>query len=73
LYISIFQWKRHRNLGLIFNGLYGVISQKIELFIITALRTSNCTFYQSLSNNYPPSRGKEGNPQETCNDGWLSV
>jgi hypothetical protein len=28
---------------LTFNGLYGVISQKIVLFIITAVRTSNPT------------------------------
>jgi hypothetical protein len=29
--------------GLIFSGLCGFISQKIELFIITAVRTSNPT------------------------------
>jgi GNAT superfamily N-acetyltransferase len=30
---------------LAFNGLYGVISQKIELFITTVVRTSNPTNY----------------------------
>jgi hypothetical protein len=32
-----------RNIGLTFNGLHGVISPKIELFITTAVRTSNPT------------------------------
>jgi hypothetical protein len=37
------QRKRHfpSKHHLTFNGLYGVISQKIELFITTAVRTSN--------------------------------
>jgi hypothetical protein len=30
-----------RNVGLTFNGLHAVISQKIVLFITTAVRTSN--------------------------------
>jgi hypothetical protein len=29
---------------LIFNRLHGVVSQKIEFFITTAVRTSNCTY-----------------------------
>jgi hypothetical protein len=32
-----------------FNGLHGVISQKIELFITTAVRTSNLTLTSSSS------------------------
>jgi hypothetical protein len=32
-----------RNFGLTFAGLLGVIAQKIELFIIIAVRTSNRT------------------------------
>jgi hypothetical protein len=35
---------------LTFNGTHAVISQKIELFIATAVRTSNPTYYKS---NYP--------------------
>jgi hypothetical protein len=31
----------HQKRRLTFNGLHGVISQKIELFITTAVRTSN--------------------------------
>jgi hypothetical protein len=33
---------------LIFNGLHGVISQKIVFFITTAVRTSNPTYYKFL-------------------------
>jgi hypothetical protein len=32
-----------RNVGLLFNGLHGFISQKIELFITTGVRTSKPT------------------------------
>jgi hypothetical protein len=32
-----------RNFSLLFNGLHGFVSQKIELFITTAVRTSNPT------------------------------
>jgi hypothetical protein len=43
--ISLARWRRHippkRRFTL--NGLHGVISQKIELFITTAVRTSNST------------------------------
>jgi hypothetical protein len=33
---------------LIFNGLHGVISQKIELFIVAAVRTSDLTTYMTF-------------------------
>jgi hypothetical protein len=32
-----------------FNGLYSIISQKIELFITTAMRTSNPTFFHHVN------------------------
>jgi hypothetical protein len=35
---------------LTFNGLYGVISQKTELFITTDVSTSNPTFHYELVN-----------------------
>jgi hypothetical protein len=40
------RWRRHvpPKHRLTFNGLHGVISQKIELFIITAMKTSNPTY-----------------------------
>jgi hypothetical protein len=53
-----FGWRRHapRKRRLIFNGLHGVITQKIELFISTAVRSSNPTnstkyFYRFRTND----------------------
>jgi hypothetical protein len=36
---------------LTFNGLHGIISQKVELLIITALRTSNPIYIEVTINN----------------------
>jgi hypothetical protein len=49
------KWRRHvpPKRGLIFKGLHGDISQKIELFVTTAVRTSNHTF-----NNIFPSKSR---------------
>jgi hypothetical protein len=45
---------------LTFNGLHGVISQKIELFITTGVRTSSPTNYMMLVNNEVERNWKEG-------------
>jgi hypothetical protein len=44
--IRAWRWRQHVHpkVQLTFNGLHGVISQKIELFITTAVRTSNPTY-----------------------------
>jgi hypothetical protein len=51
---------------LTFNGIYGVISQKIGLFITSALRTSNPTtskaFYCLLQPNYWQRNGSNLSP-----------
>jgi hypothetical protein len=39
---------------LAFNGLHSVISQKIELFITTALRTSNSTISEIVTFSFHP-------------------
>jgi hypothetical protein len=51
------RWKRYfpPKLRLAFNGLQGVISQKIERFIITALSTSNPTNIQTVLWSKPRS------------------
>jgi hypothetical protein len=43
LILRPWRWRRHipPKCRLTFNGLYGIISQKLELFITTAVRTSN--------------------------------
>jgi hypothetical protein len=43
-------WKQHLRLKhhLTFNGLHGIISQKIEVFITTTVRTSNLALTLSL-------------------------
>jgi hypothetical protein len=38
-------YKFLRNVGCFFNGLHGVILQKVELFVTTAVRTSNPALY----------------------------
>jgi hypothetical protein len=46
-WLLLWSWRRRRHVApkrrLTFNGLHGVISQKIELFITTAVRTSSPT------------------------------
>lgn len=54
----------------IFNGLQGVISQKIELFATTASRISDPTFCQLFKQYRSPFQGIAGNLQETCYDNW---
>jgi hypothetical protein len=46
-YSSTLKWRQHvpPKCWLTFNGLHGVITQKIELFITTAARTSDPTNY----------------------------
>jgi hypothetical protein len=41
-----------RNVGLTFNGLHSVISQKMVLFKITAVRTSNPTVREYFTIDY---------------------
>jgi hypothetical protein len=36
---------------LIFSGVYGIITQKIEIFITTAVRTSNPTYVSKKEND----------------------
>jgi hypothetical protein len=45
------RWRRHVPLKLLltFNGLHGAISQKIKLFITTAVRTSDCTNFSLVA------------------------
>jgi hypothetical protein len=49
LAVLILPWRGRRHVPpkrrLTFNGLYGVISQMLELFITTAVRTSNRTYF----------------------------
>jgi hypothetical protein len=60
-------WKRRRQVPprsrLIFNGLHGVISQKTEFFITTAVRTSNTTTNSMLLWNRAVNYSVEKNPQ----------
>jgi hypothetical protein len=49
-FLRPWRWRRHAspNRRLTFNGLHGVLSQETELFIITAVRTSNPTCLTKL-------------------------
>jgi hypothetical protein len=46
--------------GLTFNGVHGIIPQKIEIFITTAVRTSNLTYVGKRKCKVIPVTGHGG-------------
>jgi hypothetical protein len=61
------RWRRRipPNNQLTFNGLHGVISQKIELFIATAVRASNPIYFPECSEVLRSGQNSEEDVKET--------